>query len=608
MNNIRSLLSNSSSIVPLNLEVETTDSLTAVAGHICVSYRGCLICWGGYCFDEREINYRETNWLYILPYILCGEKNNIWIKIQCETNLQLRPNSGATAGVHKDILYIFGGCLFDEIHRRLTNTSTLLAIDLRTGVLSPKSIPQNGKMPTPRDKTSSWIADDKFFIFGGYGMSWYRLGHGSNQQYFFQPQYFCDDDMGTCWNNQLIYYDLIKECWAEKEQGGKRPSARAAAASVHAEEINQVFIFGGRHNQSRLNDLYCLDLGSFVWTQLDETVDGLSDWLPIGRSWCSMTLLNRQRKILCYGGLCSRGQSLCDLWELDINELYNQKIQQQKQLKSYIKQQNTDEKKHFWRQIPPLEHRLPSRLWHCSVLMGEEAILIYGGMNEAPSRESPFVHTLLVYRISPPSLRQLALNALASTIVERWITQTTTTKIDNNKKSNLHLTCSTSKSPHQNCILSSHNNNNHHQSFLDLQTFADTIYFSHLPNSLHSHLRVLLCIRRRSKALKYNNGGGNTPRDSSPSHFWHPSPVPQNFHLLNLDGIVGDESDLSDVGEDGEQRHRRNPRNFPPLSPMSQKRALADELLKLICENGGKNYTKNKLPFLQKFFNNFDLK
>lgn len=66
-------------------------------------------------------------------------------------------------------------------------------------------------MPTPRDKTCSWIADDKFilnkifnflnfrfFIFGGYGMSWHRLGH-NNQQYFFQPQYFLDDDMGTCW-------------------------------------------------------------------------------------------------------------------------------------------------------------------------------------------------------------------------------------------------------------------------------------------------------------------------------------------------------------------------------------------------------------------------
>jgi hypothetical protein len=41
-----------------NLKVDTTDSLSAVAGHVCVSYRGCLICWGGYCYDEREIHYR----------------------------------------------------------------------------------------------------------------------------------------------------------------------------------------------------------------------------------------------------------------------------------------------------------------------------------------------------------------------------------------------------------------------------------------------------------------------------------------------------------------------------------------------------------------------
>lgn len=344
--------------------------------------------------------------------------------------------------------------------------------------------------------------------------------------------------------------------------------------------------------------MYCLDLGSFVWTQLNTNVDEMSDWLPIGRSWCSMTLLNRQRKILCYGGLCSRGQSLSDLWELNINELYNQNIYQQNQSFNSIKKQKLIEKRHFWRQIPPLEHRLPSRLWHCSVLMGEECILIYGGMNEAPSRESPFVRTLLIYRLSPPSLRQLALNALASFIVERWIAQTI--KFDNKflgKQSNNYFNCSSSK-------------NLPIQPLLDLQTFAKIFYFPHLPDSLHSHLRVLLCIRRRSKSLKYTSGGGNTPRDSSPSHYWQPTPVPQNFHLLNLDGIIGNKSDFSDLGEDGEQRIRRNLRNFPPLSPMSQKRALADELLKLVCENNERKAfnTKNKLPFLQTFFNNFDLK
>lgn len=85
---------------------------------------------------------------------------------------------------------------------------------------------------------------------------------------------------------------------------------------------------------------------------------------------------------MCYGGLCSRGQSLSDLWELNLNELYEQNIyKERKQLNPFF-QQTLTKKTHFWKQIPPLEHRLPSRLWHCSVLMNEEAILIYGGMNE----------------------------------------------------------------------------------------------------------------------------------------------------------------------------------------------------------------------------------
>jgi hypothetical protein len=73
-----------------------------------------------------------------------------------------------------------------------------------------------------------------------------------------------------------------------------------------------------------------------------------------------------------------------------------------------------------WRQIPPLEHQLPNRLWHCSILMGNEAILIYGGMNESPSSDSPFVRTLLVKPIRPPTLRQLALNSLTEQIIGQW--------------------------------------------------------------------------------------------------------------------------------------------------------------------------------------------
>jgi len=100
--------------------------------------------------------------------------------VQCETDLQLRPNSGATAAVWRDQLFIFGGCLFDEIHKRMVNTSMLLgrlwlvprifksyaffdaAIDLRTGVLAAKNYPPDERIPTPRDKTTSWIANNKY--------------------------------------------------------------------------------------------------------------------------------------------------------------------------------------------------------------------------------------------------------------------------------------------------------------------------------------------------------------------------------------------------------------------------------------------------------------
>jgi len=70
-------------------------------------------------------------------------------------------------------------------------------------------------------------------------MSWHRLDHNSANQYFFQPESFLDD-MGSCWNNQLLFYDLQNECWQEVNHGGHKPSQRAAAASVYVPEINQV--------------------------------------------------------------------------------------------------------------------------------------------------------------------------------------------------------------------------------------------------------------------------------------------------------------------------------------------------------------------------------
>lgn len=86
----------------------------------------------------------------------------------------------------------------------------------------------------------------------------------------------------------MLYYDFNGEEWHEVKQHGKRPSQRAAAASTLVSELNlvlvifnflfiylffiicllKVFLFGGRHDLTRLNDLYVLDLKTFIWTQM----------------------------------------------------------------------------------------------------------------------------------------------------------------------------------------------------------------------------------------------------------------------------------------------------------------------------------------------------
>jgi len=46
------------------------------------------------------------------------------------------------------------------------------------------------------------------------------------------------------------------------------PSPRAAHGVARLGD--QVFLFGGRHDATRLNDLYVLDMGDFIWTQYVE--------------------------------------------------------------------------------------------------------------------------------------------------------------------------------------------------------------------------------------------------------------------------------------------------------------------------------------------------
>lgn len=572
----------------LNLEVETTESLTAIAGHVCVPYRGSLICWGGYCYDEHEINYRESNSIYIFPYKLCGGRDNVWFKIRCNSDLNLRPNSGATAGIHRDQLYIFGGCLFDDVNRRMVNTSKMIVIDLRTGLMRAATYARDKFIPTPRDKATSWVANEKFFIFGGYGMSWHRLNH-ANHLYFSQPECFLDDDIGSCWNNQLLYYDFNGEEWHEVKQHGKRPSQRAAAASTLVSELNLVFLFGGRHDLTRLNDLYVLDLKTFIWTQINFPISP-SPTVPAskfdtrpqlsleGRSWCTFTLLDKEKKILCYGGLSSRGEPLNELWHLDIHEFYW----------AHERGASSENCRVQWQLIDPCNHELPPRLWHCTALIDNEAILVYGGMNEPPSRDSPFVNTLIVHQIQTPTLRHLTLSEYADQIIDAWLAALMA-KGKKFHSSHLHY-------------LSKRHINKTEQRLMDLHTFADDAgFFALLPRTLQTRLRALLSIRKRSKTL--NRSDTLMEMDNSPSSTRNKKSEWKNHEKCQLwDRLVNYTIDENREIGGGNCAATTT---YRQLSPHCRKRALAEEICKYVCENAATYATPRS--FLASLFDLVDL-
>lgn len=47
----------------MRVSFELTDHLTPVAGHIALSYRGCLLVFAGYYCTENQLSYREPEFL-----------------------------------------------------------------------------------------------------------------------------------------------------------------------------------------------------------------------------------------------------------------------------------------------------------------------------------------------------------------------------------------------------------------------------------------------------------------------------------------------------------------------------------------------------------------
>ena len=82
---------------------------------------------------------------------------------------------------------------------------------------------------------------------------------------------FCEDPTTNVgymrgWSNQLVAYNTSTNAWEWPDTSGPAPSPRAAHSVAIVGDI--AYVFGGRHLNTRLNDLYSLNLTTMRYKTL----------------------------------------------------------------------------------------------------------------------------------------------------------------------------------------------------------------------------------------------------------------------------------------------------------------------------------------------------
>ncbi|GFS96499.1 kelch domain-containing protein 1 [Nephila pilipes] len=333
-------------------------------GHVAVSYDKYILVWGGYRENPGALASTYFSGAELWIYSCISER---WY-LKENFNTEYPPGmSGSTAVIIEGSMYLFGGYGYNGEGC----TNRLYKLDLDTfawELMKPIGIP-----PIPVDKMVGWQYKDKFYVFGGFG------NPDSGPPHDFQFVFY--HLLWRGWTNQFYEYDPKTNKWSVPAMTGNLPTARAAHAAAVLK--GKVYIFGGRHDVFRMNDMHCLDMKTMHWSG-EISVKGP---VPVGRSWHSLTALD-DRHLVLYGGFSQNNVALSDCWLFDTFS-------------------------HTWKQMK-LPFKKP-RLWHCACLSVFNEVLIYGGctsnildLDRTPEQASDIV----VISVLPKSLYRLCLDRL----------------------------------------------------------------------------------------------------------------------------------------------------------------------------------------------------
>lgn len=387
------------------------------AGHVAVSHRERAIVWAGYLEnpvdDDQYWNSSEVMIYNSLTQTWTCQRTTGDVPTKC---------SGAAATVLGDVMYVVAGFhkivvslkafreenanrndVFDSdsdddednVVSSVEISNCIWALDLETFIWS--KLTPSGEPPLKCDKTACWSFKDKVYIFGGFGpppvnsQNYPSLNSIKHKSLFD----FCEDPstnsgMGHYmrgWSNQLVCYNSSNNSWEWPVTSGSAPSPRAAHSVAVVGDM--AYVFGGRHLDNRLNDLYSLNLTTMRWNNLIS--NNRDNKIPVGRSWQTLTPIvtgKSEGGLVMYGGFDNSLTALGDCWRIDLNM-----------------QPST------WVRCPHLEQG--PRLWHASVELDTSQVMVVGGLTNnilAPSYISKnHAEKVLFLKVAPSSLLKLCL-------------------------------------------------------------------------------------------------------------------------------------------------------------------------------------------------------
>jgi len=394
------------------------DNVNRRAGHVAVGHKGRALVWGGYMENQVDHDQYWSSgeiWIYnSLTQTWSSRRTTGEIPSKC---------SGAAATVMDDTMYVVAGfhkivvslksiregklgALDQESSDHASDSSddeddssghmvssveisnSIWSLDLNTYIWS--KLEPGGVPPLRCDKTACWTYGDKVYLFGGFGPP--PASQVDKLGTLFE---FVEDPTTTSgyssytrgWSNQLVVYNSLTNKWEWPACTGQPPSPRAA----HSVSVvgNTAYVFGGRHQDNRLNDLHCLDLVNMKWSLMVADTDA-SD-VPVGRSWQTMTPIHTGKEeggLVIYGGFDTNQTALGDCWRMDLSL-----------------------EPSSWVRCRHLE--LGPRLWHQAVALDSSQVMVVGGlMNNilAPGYVAKHhAEKVLFLRVAPSSLLKLCL-------------------------------------------------------------------------------------------------------------------------------------------------------------------------------------------------------